>query len=1384
MKAKQGFLAGMDQDTATNKRNPMSYYKMSNFRVVTNEGMSSGSIENERGTLFSFEVPDLAQMILTDGTVIPAQTNLRIIGWGTIVDTIILFTTNETSATPNGSYGQIWKLEYDEATNTVIGLVGDELDPTVHLVYNQMTNFSSYHRIGRVVGRYENIEIQRVYWTDNYNPVRVINTVDPDSLDIPLDNIDLIPGVTFAQPNIDSIGIGNLPQSSRAQFGYRLLDSGGGETLYSPLSTLTSLTDIDIYTVGYGSFNGSVNQLNTRSVTYTITGLDTDYTVIEHIIVLYDELDVKTIYKFDENSVPATGNITVVCNSIEEAIEIPLVEFNILSSGFDIAKDIEVKDNRLIAANTKTKEFNIDFDARAYRFNSSQQSLLKDISGDITLNGPIPAYNTVPEDHDAINVYNQENSVTWFASLNQYKFKSDGLTLGGSGLNISYEFTTQDMVSNTNTGYTQSPDHVAVPRFAPNATPLTLGVLEPDGSPKLIQIGSQFKNFASQWADSNFVGYTRGETYRFGIVFYSKKGSPSFVKWIGDIRFPDVTDGYPLQTLVAGVPTLQSLGIEFDVDVSSIADQISSYSIVRVKREEIDKTKIGSGMLMFFDIQDRAYYHSLAHRWETTGPNSTAANPDHPYEYTDEVEIPGGAVNDGNYHLGDKPGFNVPQLNFATAKRVTYLLSPLGEIYWQGFRSGDYIDTRGYYTAPAVLYANSQDTDSDNEAKRKYGFYYKLGGFVANPYTRERFEIGNSRPLREGEYIFSGTDIIDTYTGVNNLMNASASKDQTILGNTANTVVPFGIGSIKLAMMLDDSPTITNNTGDPGNLAADAGNMRWLGSNWCGPDFSGGTALEFDGGYVTNSNVNFKEVVYARYVNNQYGGNTFVDRSKNQYIETNHYQVIDNLPAAEVLTFKVYGGDTYVNYYDTELMTQYWNIDGVYNAPYKDAADNKLSVAVTLPTESTINTDYISGRRWASSRRFDNMGAYQNNSTVFNQVYKQENSTYDKFFEKDFLLKAVEEHPHQLWASQLKIDGELVDNWRSFKTNDATEVTGIYGPINRIITFRDNLYFYQDKAFGVASINERSIIQDESGQALVLGTGGIFPSYTYISVNTGSYHQFSVTNSESAIYHYDAGLRKVFKFNGQGLTPISDSCKMSSFFYNNVINQINKKDFTLKEDSEGAIGVHAIPDYRYNRILFTFLNSKGNDDTFENNFTISYNEALDAFEAFYDYTPGLYLQYGRRLLSVSPFEKNKVHINNEGDYGVYYDQAASISLINTTLSDKGDIVKTCNNIEYSSELYDNTGIDIYNETFGALRIYNNYQDSGAIPLIVSNDIIPATTGAIRRRMRTWRYTLPRELGSTARFRNNWFNLQLTYQNNNNKRIILHEIIYSYTPAPN
>lgn len=1420
MKNIKGYLKGMNKDAARSKVDPNTYFDLHNFRVVTEEGSSTGAIETEKGHVLGFTIPDIPLMTLTDGTIIPAQADLKIIGWGTLVDTIVVFTTNETAPNPTNSYGQIWQLEFSETTDEVVGSIGGVLTVSTHLVYNNQTNFSTEHRIGRVIGRYETGNKQRVYWTDNYNPVRTINIADPNSLDIDLDNIDLQPGVNFAVPVIQFSGPGNLPTGAQIQFAYRLISQNGAVTLYSPASTLYPLPASDPLGASYDVLegDGDSNTLN-KSVTYEIAGIDQDFDVIEHVAILYNAPDVYTVYKFDESAIPtASDTLTVTCSDLTTAEQIPLTEYVALSSGFDRAKDIEVKDNRLVAANTTTTNFEIDYDARAYRFNAAREALILDANqGDITIDGTAPVW-TIDLEHDAVNPYNIEEDYPTLPPI-QYKYQADGVTLGGEGPNINYQFQTIELEALDNLEEKADPSHWEASKFSSVEPPFLLGVRDPNNNFLEVERAGQFRQFSGSYNKSFFKGHARGEIYRYGIVFYNSKGSVSFVNWIGDIKFPEPEDGGPWTIGGANsdpdpalvTPIVKTLGIIFTVDTSSLGTDITGYSIVRVEREDKDKTRLGSGMIMNWDEQNNGANDALPQQASGVLIGATWGSAFNFY----------GVRENPSWHLADKPGFHRPQLTANSAKRLNYLLSPLTKYKDTNFnsRAGDYVKTTGYYRArPCELRLPAGDGFSS--------IAYRCREFlsVANSTepTPERFEIYKGRRLEIGEVILPGTDIIDGgYSGPSFYMRNSS---YTIDSGAGGVDIPLGLGNPKLAVTLHQTPTVPHNTGDP------AANMVYH----LGGDFTGTVGIAPNAnGTTPYTDVWFKEVLYCRYVNNQYGGNKFEDRSVNEYISTGHFQAL-NPSIPTTMSFSVFGGDVYVNYVDDESYEYYLEDSTPFKDPYDDPVYG-LSLVVCYPAESDINIDYTEGRRWFADRFINTItpdNEYAHNDFIYNPIWSQENVATQKFFAKDFLSDFIEEQPHQLWASNNKIDGELIDSWRQFPIANATQVNGVHGPINRIINFKDRLYFYQDKGFGVAAIDERSVITDESGQQLTLGVGGVFPDYSYISTNTGSFHQFGVTASENALYHYDARLKKVYRYTGQGSTPLSDLKGMSAYFDNAIDGEIRKSDFTTRITN--SIGIHASPDFRYNRVLFTFLNTvqgvnvnefydRGtNAYTFtegsiieqggllycviagfsvdagtpprepnlelfvgvnlkrvtedERAFTVSYNEMLEAFESFYDYKPPLYLQYGRRLLSVNPNSRDEAWVHNEGPYGEYYGGSPAISRLETILAAEGNVTKIFNNIAYKAELYDTNKSDIFNETFDRMRVYNEYQDTTTFNLIVDDNI--------KRRMRTWRTTIPRDnTDLKSRIRNPWTHLVLEFDNNDNKRHVIHDIIYSFSMSP-
>ena len=1475
MKAKKGYIKGMVQDNTSSKFPEESYYKLNNFRVVTEEGSSLGSIENEKGHILGFEIPDIPETTYGSGEdsfTIPAQNNLRIVGWTTVNDLIIVATTNNTSKDPINSASQIWAFTFDENNGEIVnGLPNNVLDIDQHLIYNRKLNLSTEYRV-KMLGRYENIDTIRVYFTDNYNPLRTLNIKDPDIQLVEPNLLDTTADVNFIQPVIESVGNGNLPERVQVQATYRLISNIGAVSLYAPPTPLLPLVE-EAYDAPLTLFSGDGDQNSfTKSATFSFTNLDTRYDVIEFVLIVYNDFNVATIYKVDEASIPDTGNITKTYSDIDTASIIPIELYNMLSSGFQIAKDIEVKDNLLLAANTRSLSSILEFDARCYRWSPSGYAKIEDVSNNVDLfidtsnniydniaNPNIGNWEDIPENHDAINPYNKDDSVNYVDWKNnkQYKFRKDLTTLGGEGPNLSYKFVTETCVASTKMPDFPLPSGGSLFRDG-NAPHLNVGTspgitldtgIEIDSLGTLQQYGTngQYFNFASHTYNCYFAGHTRGETYRYGICFHDKKGAVKFVNWIGDIRIPDPSDGFDLmsKTNTHGIdsdfPWLRTLGIEFTVDVSSIVNEISGFSFVRVLRDSKNRTRLGSGMLMWFETRfNNVPGGSVLHYGNSTNYEDdiwTAFRKSRGLsvsrETTSELKLYGGSQ-ERTTIVRESVGWGSASDSWGTPNKrcTTYLVSPLGRELPVDHKPNDYIKTSGYYISRCH---NFGWESGSNQNDSKVGFIYMLSlidGDSPQSYTHdeELIYIKYAKSLDNGEVVEAGTlnSFMQDYGLNDRIVNAGLGVIAGGISNF-NTYTPFGIGAKKLFMLLDkDTPS------DPGfiNPVTDmelynTAEQRTFAQN---PDAVHRLPLwessqGEDNNYFSTGLSPFKEVQYCRFIDNQYGGNTFSARSQNQYYFIGHFQPF--IEGKTNYTNKVFYGDTYVNYYDQELTVSYTNEDMLSPNPFElpDKERNLLTTTVICPVESPINTEFRRKQQFSKRRNSEHIYAptFNYSLTSYYLVYLNNDSITNKYFAPDFIQTGSDEHPNRVWYSNIKVNGEFQDNWRTFLPANYREVDGVFGEINKIINWRGEIYFYQNRGLGKLLINERSLIQDSTGTQLSLGTGTGISDHSYISNDTGSVHQYGVTKSVSALYHYDARLKKVYRFNGQNLEAISDTKGMSAFFDNEIVGNIVNTDKTLSELNQGPIGIEATFDYRYNRVIFTFLgNSKikeynSTNEFFQGDyiydpntsiiyeatvdfsyvedikslidsgiiktlnaknqgFTITFNEMLNAWESYYDFIPEMYLQYGRRLISRSPFEPNKGYIHNQGEYGSYYGQAPFNSSLLTTLGIHGDYTKIFNNIEYYAQV-SKDGVDIPLETFNEIRVYNDYQDTG-LQENISNSLI-------KRRMRTWRYIIQRDSLSSnnrARIRNPWTFLELNYQNNDNKKHIVHDITYSFMPS--
>jgi hypothetical protein len=592
--------AGLNKDVGLDTIQNTFYIDALNIRISTTKGESQGSVTNIEGNSFYFNIPQQGRFPDEPGGTSWNADNAEIIGATSIRDKIILFVADDNFQ------GWIYEIDYNETDCTFNG--------RTLKYYSADLNFRKEWPI-EAVGRYESGCYRRIYWSDYNNPFRSLN-LEADDLDtLPVGLIDTAPDVTWTMPLLTNVLGGGALTAGLWQYAYRLITTDGKRTLISPGGNLihtVSDTESEIQSARY---NGDLSGVNTGKA-HEIT-IDTsnylDFKDIELIALYYEDLNgTPTIYSIEEKSIANQNQVIFTHTGVEDTITVlENFEYSLTELAFKTIKTLTPKDNSLVVANIKGGSFDIQseltpgetFDAKVIRYLS-----------DGTTPSPSGAFNTE---------YNKDAhwDTNWHDN-EQYKYQTDGTTLGGESIpnglnppNISFKFHLEPFYI----------DGEKAPGFANLANVPTIPT--PDLNDGYSYANTTYPSQISPFITGVLRGYKRGETYRFGIIFYNKKGEASFVEYIGDIKFPDISeeDGsvnstngpyFPISREVDRVPNYDdggvtsnmigiltegyALGIEFTLDLSSclsLLDKISGYQIVRVKRENTDKRRLCSGII-------------------------------------------------------------------------------------------------------------------------------------------------------------------------------------------------------------------------------------------------------------------------------------------------------------------------------------------------------------------------------------------------------------------------------------------------------------------------------------------------------------------------------------------------------------------------------------------------------------------------------------------------------------------------------------------------------------------------------------------------------------------------------------------------------------------
>lgn len=1252
-------------------------------------------------------------------TIVSTQHDLQPIGYTNLRDDIYIYTTSSLNSFPNTSdsigtptsgvssnAGQIWKFTYDKVT----------FSTNIELLYNNLLNFSTYNGIPPTAtrGRYENLNIQRIYWTDNFNSLRQLNVVstniaalDPSILNINTStNLD----VPILQ-NIDST-LGGTLKVGVWQMSYRLYNAEGDLSSFSELSDLVPVTTSS-ETRNYKDYLGDGSGItSSKSITWQINGLDTDFNRIEAISIYKSTKDgLPIIKKFLDETIPTSGSISITLFGNETTTDITLDELNLYNNTFDICKTIADKDNILFVANVKSRSNDINFDSRAYSYTQNSLTVILKNNGvnSIALNqGDLI---NLPEIYDAINI---DRSI--------YKYKFNSNKLGGTGPNINYEFGTistiadsiLDQTLNTKPGYISG--NIFHPNKNFNRANFNLGV----PTHTYITDNCSFDGLKNPYEMFLLRGYHRGEIYRFAIQLYNKQGKPTFTKWIADIKIPDYFDtndnpdttfqGYPtdFRNSWVGLPHpssglrdlySQQLYIKFNVDVSSIVDQISGWRIVRVQRTDTDKSILGQGLLFDSSMQDMTGNVLHNPTYNDTGGRSDD------YLNTDPTKV---FVIIKTFNSSDFLQRGTPiRQNGDSLRLISKMAPPSG----QGYES--------------VWGANSSGTEQFRFVR--YYDWNNPGNIVPSVIADTKLLSGNNTYGFQSGYTFINDSVSDY----------GPDRQDGIGGNTC---------FIRFDQTATLPPSLFNSP------------YKWL----CN---------------------------YQRNITNQYGGNTYSERTNNLYIAASEFVPINSQNSSE-FTISCFGGDTFVGVFDCQKIFKTWG--RVIN----EAEDN-ISFTVFCVMESSVNPEF----RYSNTNSLSvNTGGFPDNGTgidIFedfgtNLVFSTENNIRT-YFPKPLNFIPNNEFDNRVYFSGIKINGELRDSWSSFKTNDYWDVEGTYGPINLLDSLENQIIFFQDRSFGRLLINPITAIASTTSQ-IILGKGDTIQKHEYVSTKVGCKHQWATCKSEHIYYWFDIINKKLYKYNlGSIEKSFSDEHYEYSYLQNNLSFNINKYDKPLYNDNLlGGIkrnGIIAVYDRKYDEAIFTFHD--GNENI-QNSFTLCFNERADNFSSFYSFTPFIYITddsyiFSPNILNTTTYKN--VYIHNRGNYGKFY-EITYPSTIKLLINPYPKETKVLDNISYISEAIDYSGNNPVNkndETWKIIRIYNDFQNTNFQFLTVNNNI--------KRKERSWNLAVPRNkvlyTNSNSpdiftdlsindktfgeRIRDKYFIIDLSYDNISNNSLVTHNL---------
>lgn len=421
--------------------------------------------------------------------------------------------------------------------------------------------------------------------------------------------------------------------------------------------------------------------------------------------------------------------------------------------------------------------------------------------------------------------------------------------------------------------------------------------------------------------------------------------------------------------------------------------------------------------------------------------------------------------------------------------------------------------------------------------------------------------------------------------------------------------------------------------------------------------------------------------------------------------------------------------------------TRYQRYDCLKTYAFTPEDENQVVEIASFMCETRSN---LTGRYDKNIGKLSNLNADNTNFNLYNNIYEQKDNFFNyRILDEEF--SSLNNFPNTLTWSKEKHLGEEIDTWTNITMASTLDLDGTKGKLNKLITFKDQIFAFQDRGISNVLFNSRVQIPVSDGVPIELSNSMKVEGIRCISDSVGCQNKNSIVTTSSGVYFLDSETSNIYLL-ADGITNLS-----------------NNKGFSIwtKEVARDS--------------SFRTFYDKNNQDVYftTKDYCLGYSEKLGQFISFYDYN-GVSLMFNLNSDFYS-VKNGYAYQHYAGEYNKFYGEYKPYSI--TIISNDNPYTdKIFNTVEYRADLISKEEGYRCESPFDTLEVWNEYQKGETS--LVFNKYAPSS---LKKKFRMWRANIPRDCKNKLdRMRNPWLYIKLS--NNSNLlggKMELHDIMVHY-----